>query len=309
MTRLYVIYFLAFVSATFRAQTYFPFPADSAEWDINFTCQVPFCPPNTLKCPSQTIQKGDTIINSLLYHKLYEKGSSTLHSFYREAGKKIFSKYPTGGIFGNDTAEFVLYDFNLNVGDSLQVKVPSSWMGSGPLVKQPVIYLNSTGTITVNFLTHKTYSFTSNNCSPCPGIALQGWIEGVGSNSGFFYNLNYYPWGACMSNPAPYYIFLTCFSRNNYLYPYTSGGCATFIPENNYPLTSFLVIPNPSTGNFKIKSTTQPIYIYVTNLLGQKILDIENPLQEVNFEAPTKGMYFIFLNFGHKTEMQKIIIN
>lgn len=64
--------------------------------------------------------KGDTIINTMTYHKVYSLFDSTLNSpwstYYaaiREQNKQVFAK------FGNND-ETLLYDFNLLVGDTIR---------------------------------------------------------------------------------------------------------------------------------------------------------------------------------------------
>ena len=206
----------------------------------------------------------------------------------------------------------MMYDFNLAIGDSFVVKIPSNWICGGCAINyQPKIYLNSTGTITVNSNIHKTYSFSSNNFGMCKNGVIPRWIEGVGSNSGFFYNLNYQPWSICISYPAPYNIFLTCFMRNYYLYPYTASGCVTSIQENHSTETKFKVFPNPNGGNFKIEISNKnslPKGVFIKNILGQTILSFDNPLSELTIDKIDKGIYFINIIYSDKTATQKLIV-
>lgn len=57
---------LILLFTTLHSQNYFPFPTDSAEWGIDFTCQVSFCPSSNLVSPFKIIQKGDTTMNGNL---------------------------------------------------------------------------------------------------------------------------------------------------------------------------------------------------------------------------------------------------
>jgi len=194
MKKLYFLIILSFVATKFHSQaTYYPFPTDSAEWHVKLTCQQPFCTAQ-LYSPYQTHQKSDTTINGKVYHKMYDIPTSNLYCFYREASKKIYVKYPLGGVFGNDTAEFVLYNFNINIGDTFAVKVPSSWIG-GPMPTQPKIVLTSTNTASAypwlnlpNPTTRKVYFFNSNIICTSANLI---WVEGMGNYSGFFYNMHF----------------------------------------------------------------------------------------------------------------------
>jgi hypothetical protein len=297
-------------SKDLSSQTYYPFPNDSAFWEVKLSCQVTYCPPNAMEAPYQTIQKGDTVLNGLIYHKLYDKlNSNALHSFYRESNKKIYSKYPLGGKFGNDTAEFVLYDFNLQLGDSFIVKVPSSWIGPF-LTKQPVIYLNSTGTISINSSIHKTYSFSSNNCTPCISSINIQWIEGVGDVSGFFYNLNYKPWAICLSYPAPYNITLLCFGRNYYLFPYSSSGCILGIDQLKTSAASYQISPNPFLNTLNISGFESKPSIELVSILGEKQsieISESGTGMILNTEHIRQGIYILLISSNGQTYSRKVI--
>jgi hypothetical protein len=106
------------------AQQYIPFPTDSAQWSVRN------CFYSSQACASfQHKMKGDTLLNGKTYSKIYYSDdltygsqNQTLHCFVREdTAKKVFIKYPTGT--GIDTAEFLLYDFNVEVGDTVTIKL------------------------------------------------------------------------------------------------------------------------------------------------------------------------------------------
>lgn len=313
MAKKFILFVLILVfRGNIFSQAYCAFPSDSAFWMAGYSCSSTFCPPGLLVQPGFTQQNGDTILNGLVYHKLYEKTSGyILNSFYRESNKKIYLKYPLGGIFGNDTSEFLLYDFNMTIiGDSFKVKVPSSWISSsGPLIKQPVLYLSWTGSININSVYHKTYNFSSNNCTSCP-ITMQ-WIEGVGSISGFFYNLNYKLWASCLSPPAPYYIYLLCFGRNYYNFSYTPGGCAFLGTNELNVLVDSKIYPNPFDQYISVMDENRVITnINITSVLGQK-QNVEIVSKEDNFIINTNnlppGIYVLTIFSDDQTISKKIV--
>ncbi len=112
---LFLVYFtLISLSCKVFSQDYFPFPQGNAIWNIKLT--------NTWDGDDEIRygQIGDTIIESITYHKIYRLKDSTLihpESVFccgiREESKQIFIKI-------NDLDEQLLYDFNLNVGDSIK---------------------------------------------------------------------------------------------------------------------------------------------------------------------------------------------
>ncbi len=153
------------------------------------------------------------------------------------------------------------------------------------------------------------YNF-SHNGTLCNGIVK--WIEGVGSTSGLLYNLNARPWSVCISYPAPYNIFLTCFSRNYYTYPYAGNGCVTGIRSNEQtPNSDIKVFPNPTIGSFTIQiyNFNEPIKnIFLSNTLGQNVLSLENPSNEISISSIGTGVYFITIIGANSTIIKKLIV-
>ena len=105
---------LIILSNCISAQDYFPFPEDNAIWNIKYT--------NTWEGDDEIRygQIGDTIIESVTYHKIYQlKDSTLIHPEsvfccgFREESKRIYMKV-------NNLDEQLIYDFNLNVGDSIK---------------------------------------------------------------------------------------------------------------------------------------------------------------------------------------------
>ena len=311
MKKLYFLIILSFVAAKFRSQTYFPFPTDSADWYNSLTCQLASCPSTSPKAPDELMQFGDTVINTKTYRKLYNKQSSSLHSFYREFNKRIYSKYPLGGTFGNDTAEFVLYDFNLNVGDTVYIKVPTSWSVVCPATLKRVIATISSTVLPSG--THKTFDFQtiSGTCCPMPPFK---WIEGVGSDVGLLYNLNYYYWSICLSNPGPYQINLVCNFRNGVSY-YSNGCTITGLNTlTNIASENVNVFPNPNSGqqNVNVIATENIKSLSIKDVLGKEVKFISNiNSKEYNADlnSLSNGVYLITIRLDNKTVSRRLIKN
>ena len=112
-----IIILLVFVSGCgfLQAQTYVPFPDSNATWsEIDF--YQGYCYPPSY-CKYTLFINGDTIINSQAYHKIYSNDSSSnsYRGGLRENNKRIY-------YFDKDcTHDILLYDFNLNIGDSIRL--------------------------------------------------------------------------------------------------------------------------------------------------------------------------------------------
>ncbi len=283
------------------AQTYIPFPNDSATWVVNKYCNSP-CNFFTDNQPQQIVQHGDSIKSGILYHKLYSvfsgTNSPTFFCFYREFSKKIYCKYPLGTIFGNDTSEFVLYDFNLNVGDTFTIKSPTVGLTLTPPI--PKMRLNSITTTTVSYVSglRTAYSFSSVSTGGSYGLNLFiTWYEGIGANQGFLYNLAYRGWPILTPSSYPYTYNLNCFYRSN-SFIYNPTCIITNLNKNTTKDVEVLIYPNPTNGNFTLKldsETETKKQIELTNLLGEIIFKKEIHINEtqININNFDNGVYFL----------------
>jgi N-acetylneuraminic acid mutarotase len=80
-------------------------------------------------------------------------------------------------------------------------------------------------------------------------------------------------------------------------------------------LNSITVFPNPSSGNFTIKSEQEKInHIEVSNILGEKVfaaisLTGLGVLQTIDLNTQANGIYFIYIHTGKGIAEKKIIVN
>lgn len=278
-----------------EAQTnvYHPFPAANAIWNVsyqdywNYNCQNYSC-----SIPD------DTIIGSVTYHKIWKQGKSLLmidnspnplpvctnqitstYSYYAGAiredlpQKKIYFLQPSS------TTEQLLYDFTLNVGDTIKGYFSSNF--PPPLIIQ---YIDST---LIGTQYRKTWHIDpSNGWGGMPQI-----IEGIGSIYGL------------LGTPYTYektWIVLECFSQNDQtLYPSynAANGCAliTSVKEKN-EFEGISVYPNPTSGKFQLKFNNQKIVLLeITDVLGKIILkkQLEKETTNIDLSAHPNGIYFV----------------
>ncbi len=315
MKNIYLILLLFFTKLVI-AQAYIPFPNDSATWVVNKYCSSP-CNYLTDNQPQQIVQHGDSLKNGIIYHKLYGVFSGTnspaFFCFYREFSKKIYFKYPLGTIFGNDTSEFVLYDFNLNVGDTFTIKTPTA--GYGALATIPKMRLNSISTTTVPYITglHTAYTFTSASGYTPYGLNLFiTWYQGIGANQGFLYNLAYASWPILTPPSYPYTYNLSCFYKSN-SFIFNPSCLVTSVEENlKKKKNKINIFPNPTTGNFIIKLNTKDEInnqIELTTILGELVLKKEITTNETQIDINNfaNGVYFLKMNNNDGVFVYKLI--
>jgi hypothetical protein len=261
-------FFLVFFLLSFFvfSQPYHPFPTDSAQWSIRHTHAPPFSQDSW-----QLKMKGDTMLNGITYHKMfysldlfYGSPNETLHCFVREdTAKKVFAKYPVG--VAMDTTEFMLYDFNISVGDTLTLRLLNNSVDS--TFKASV---DGTGPYATIIDTRTGY-----NLSPvAPFGPMWGgcdlnfeWIDGIGCVLGLLYNE--IPSGGCIDDDYE----ISCFWERGI---YVGGG--TFcdyntgvdnLHQNDYSLSAF---PNPVTDISYINIEGKDFErIEIYNILGVQV--------------------------------------
>jgi len=281
----------------FEAQTnvYHPFPSDnSAVWNVSYVDYW------FIECRKYSYSiTGDTTINGLAYHKIGKQGQEYVMDYYqgnpnipyctnqvtqnfnyysgaiREdlVQKKIYFIEPTLSI------ESVLYDFTLNVGDTIK-----GYFSSGP----PSLVILSIDSILIGTQFRKIWNIDpSNGWGGTPQI-----IEGIGS----IYGLLEVPYVIEKRSRA-----LECFSENNQtLYPSynATSGCNLLTSTKEVDGTKKLLslFPNPNNGKFELIVNSQKInFLEITDVLGNLILksEINKEATVIDLSDKLNGIYFV----------------
>jgi hypothetical protein len=293
-----------FVTAVY-SQTYVPFPTDSAIWRERLVTQSG--PYSFRIWDHQYILTGDdTTVNSHIYRKVifryhyYQDGG--IHVFnpavadtfdvilgLRENNKKVYGfGFEDTYHYPPDTIERLLYDFNLNIGDTARFDAA----GYGVLTKIDSVLIDGTY--------RKRYLLSSGWWNP------EYIIEGIGSTQGLL------PYGPHINASD-----LLCFSYKDmplyedsshlcqYIYQY---GTRLHIPGQlaNSDLT---VSPNPFSNYLNIK-TKQTSLVRIYNLMGVVMWSqkINNNVHITVNDLPA-GMYLLVIKneSGQIIEQQKLV--
>ncbi|MFI5204640.1 MAG: T9SS type A sorting domain-containing protein [Flavobacteriales bacterium] len=275
---------------------YHPFPDSNATWNY-------YLDPNCMLMGTvweyySVTYSGDTSINSQTYHKLttpyidaYFSGLCSPVTFfvgYRGAirqdtlVKKVFFVAP------GDTTEELLYDFTLQVGDTVQ-----GYLTSPPYPNDTVISIDS---VLIGSSYRKRWFI--NSCYP---IYL---IEGIGSTYGL---IEYSP--NCLPDAWTY--SLTCFQQNGQtLYPNTSTTCELITSVNpaNENENKITVFPNPSNGSVTVQFDQTIEIIQLTDLTGKIILNQKlNSQTSFQIDHLLSGTY-ILTTIDNKNRLSKFKI-
>lgn len=303
------IFLLLFLCAVFsRAQTniYHPFPDSNAVWTEFVGGSNSFCPgppnpnPYIYEYNFSYFIEGDTLLNAINYHKLYQSGwtrgycnaqgpsnnwlplPKNYNGAFRQdtVAKKVFWFRP-----GN-SQECLLLDFSLQVGDT----VPDCPWGCSPLT---VVSIDS---IKIGTTYRKQW-----NLMPPASI-----IEGIGSTMGLLEPL-------C---PFEYSGNLLCFAQNNIpYYPDTATSCAilTSLVEENKTI-ELSVAPNPFSQQTTIRSSKDLTHasIYLLSILGDIQLfmsDVSGREIMLQRGSLSRGIYFLkIVAEGKQVTIKKMIV-
>jgi hypothetical protein len=285
------------LSTTAQTSIYHPFPDSNATWNIYYSSG---CMSGTdVENYSITIS-GDTLINTQIYHKLTSPyiqyslaGSCTIthNAGYKGAirqetlNKKVFYIPPTV------TTEQLLYDFNLQVGDSVKGFL-ENWAWQKDTVE-------SVDSILIGSNYRKRWKINS-----CYNIYL---IEGIGSTYGL---IEFSP--GCVTDQA--YTNIACYQQDGItLYPDTTTNCQLITSINSVdPISNQVkVFPNPSNDLFTV-DFDQPFNIKeirVTDLLGNIVIRQQtNNQKKINIDNLPSGSYILtVINKDGTTKNIKII--
>lgn len=277
----YLFVFSLLVVFQSKAQNSYPFPDTNAYWNM-FSRNM-----GNLVVENPIGVIGDTTINNTQYIKIGQS-TDTLFEFQSNypfycAVREEDSKYYF--VFPNETSEVLYYDFNMEVGDTIQY--PQSTIGQPIALKvvgkdslligsnyRKKLYLTNLDTITTGFWPN------------------QVWIEGIGSLYGLRHAHSYV---VCSSNAT------SCFHQNDSLvylnpdfqacYRWTLVG----LEENQIqPLKAF---PNPANEQISFELLSDELLqspFEITDMQGKKYFS--STVNSSNFSISTSlfpsGVYF-----------------
>jgi hypothetical protein len=247
---------------------YRPFPTDNFQWSVRHTMNSPFA-----QYSVQYKMKGDTIVNGLKYRKIYSgkdlfyhSHNDTLHCFIREENRKVYVKYPLSA--GVDTSDMLLYDFNLQEGDTFQVRLLHFDTDSVfDFIVETIFPVSLITDIVSVYQLRPTGPNTThvwgNACET--GFNLK---EGIGSGIGLLYNE--IPRYSCDNN----FPEISCLWDNGV---YASGGTycdyATQVKESAIVMSDIQIIPNPVNERSLIKwPEAEFVLLEITDQKGVMIL-------------------------------------
>jgi len=248
------------------------------------------------------VMSGDTLINSIVYHKVntpyvmsYSTGTcgSSASAGYKGAIRQEVSNRKVFIIPPSTAVEQLLYDFTLQVGDTVKGYIATSFVPPDIVQKIDSVLIVSTY--------RKRWAI-----NPCFNSLFL--IEGVGFNYGL---LQRSP--GCIIDESGFEV--TCFRQDGTtLFPDTITSCdflLTDVKNISSESISFSISPNPTTRVFSI-STSEESKFSIYDVFGREVYQstsqLANQSATVNLSSQPKGIYFVRIKANAKIFTRKIIL-
>ena len=312
---------------------YTPFPTENAQWSVNNEKYALY---------------GDTIINEKKYSKVYKQTADEAFEFdidkaeyfcairndvenkrvYGVYKKDLPIKYHDNIYYStsrNSGKEFLLYDFSLNLGDTVSVANFDEAENDGfiryvkfkrvetigiDITNNTFVTLHDNDSIFVLANGEQRKRILMENISE---TLFQSWIEGIGSSDGPF---NHY-------NNFSFELFtikrLLCYSENSeYLYYQhdfdydEDDDCFTNYYPNNVVENNendIKIYPNPTDDFINIENPSDSEYsIGIYNDKGQKLISKSSfGISNINVSDLPCGLYIITINSNYRNYNFKLI--
>lgn len=286
-----------------KAQNYVPFPDSNCVWNVGWSSNA-----------SHIIKiHGDSVLNNLQYKKYYisydtsfTNAQYTFKALIRQdnLSKRVY------GVSNGSNQEKLLYDFSLNVNDTISVNTLLLVHGF-PRVK--VVAKDSiliAGQFRKRLTLTSGYSWSAN-------VLYERWIEGVGSDFGVFLNglCSYVVFDVC-------YPKLNCQTVNGQLV-YGSNGhcfsqpCGTGVGNAETSMetaTEVVIYPNPGKGLFTVslpyQKRSSEFRLAIYDIMGSQIRNlIVHSDTKVDLSDLADGIYLlkVFTSHGQEIYRSKLI--
>lgn len=292
MKKLSSIFLLILMCNFSYAQEYsLPFPENNTAW---ITSEFGGHVGEEFSAFYKDFTKGiDTVYNDTAYHTLFrgntsptDLSSNNINGFYRVDSLNVFYR-----ISLNDfNKEVILYDFGMQVGDTF---VPDPNWAEGSYI------LDSIDSIEIAGYFYRKFHFT--------GIDVWGgdgeyWVEGIGSNSGFFPFQRGGEWAAILS----------CFYTNNHgisiNYNFEIQACDYSIGIAEDLLDTVTISPNPVSDFINIEGDLSQCDFILYDYAG-KIISQGKASSTLDVSAFENGVYFLqFIREGQIQSKTKLLV-
>jgi hypothetical protein len=282
--------FLVILSLFVSGQTnvYHPFPDSNATWCDKYIANQG-CINMSFDSASNTYQlAGDTSINGLTYHKLlhyYAYYDNCSPYYFTDIGTEYIrqdvSQKKVWWFFPGTQRDTILYDFNLNVGDTITAALEYWAAGTSFIV-------SSIDSILINGNYRKRFNYFPQGMQTC----FASMVEGIGGLHG----LKFIP-----SNCFEYFPYLTRFVQDSqvlYTDSFFTSLCYDFVASVNENIEESheKFSPNPFhlATTLELNGKLENVVLIVYDSFGQQVKrqKINSQSTTINRDRLNAGIYF-----------------
>lgn len=263
------------IGLTASAQQYFPLPDTNIIWKEWYASLSQ----SSYSMYLDHYYDGDTTIGSHNYSKIYSdryvSAQSIVYHWYDGAIRNDSAARMVYIVPRDSSADFVLYDFNLAVGQFF----PVAWYCMLNPHTDTVAVIDS---VLVGNYWHKRYRNSD---------GYHELIEGIGSTGGLL--------APHMTSGSEFTELLCVYHNDRPVWPDTSSGCASFIGIHDNDSDSNLeLFPTPSAGKLQFRNvsgTTNKVTVYSADGRLLQEYSVQADAFELDLSGEPEGVYFICL--------------
>jgi hypothetical protein len=257
------------------------FPDSNVVFVNSFYQELPFgqigWPYQLMDVTNFCVAGSDTLIANDTFKKVIKCPEQLYHGAYRSENRKVYF------VPKDSTNQYLLYDFSVEVGDTIPQVYFEYFYGDGMFLTDYVIdYID---TIIINGNPHKRIN---NN-----------WVDGIGNLQGFLLEPYF--------NISQYRVELTCMSIDNALYYPMQGAdpCPMDLGVSDDLFSKLVISPNPAADRIAIKGIETEFEVIVRNIQGYIVLAQRMENNELEIAQLTAGMYLLQITSNNKTRLVK----
>lgn len=297
------------ISNLLMSQDYYPFPTHDAVWR-EFQVRV-YGSSNTAQYNFQNFISGDTMISGKTCQKIYKTGVVSGYNWEGNYSYNFENEYvgsiredSSKRIYLCDSPERLLYDFNLQLGDTLPVVGADSVQAMyGTYNNDNIVYtVSEIDSVAVAGNFHKRFKISFYD-----GQGVVYLIEGIGASTGLIsLFLGSYWWG--------YHCELVCFMQDS-INAYPDGQECELIylgVDETTIKQQINIFPNPGPGLISLSGLPDHHgSIQVFNLFGQKVYETFDVRRDskIDLSHLPKGFFLLkVLMNGETIKTEKIVL-
>lgn len=259
------------------------FPDSNVVFVNSFYQELPFgqigWPYQLMEVTNFCVDGSDTLIANDTFKKVIKCPEQVYHGAYRSENRKVYF------VPKDSTNQFLLYDFSVEVGDTIPQVYFEYFYGDGMFLTDYVIY--HIDTIFVNGNPHKRIN--------------DNWVEGIGNLQGFllepFFNI------------SQYRVELTCMSIENTVYfPMQDvTPCPLDLAVSDVILPKIAISPNPTSDKLIIEGINDAAEINVINAQGKTVDFRRLSTHELAVSDLVAGVYFVQVTQNKQLAIVKFV--